>query len=85
MPTISMFYGIVIMMYHDDHNPPHFHARYHGFNASFTFDGELLKGEMPRKQHQLITAWARIHQDELIANWDLAKEEEQLFRINPLQ
>jgi hypothetical protein len=28
MPTISMFYGMLIQMYWDDHAPPHFHAIY---------------------------------------------------------
>ena len=50
MPTISMFYGIVIRMYNNgEHNPPHFHAIYQEYRASFSIDGELLKGEMPKK------------------------------------
>lgn len=56
MPIISMFYGIVISMYYDEHNPPHFHAYYGDFKAIFDFDGELLKGEMPKKQQKLIAA-----------------------------
>ena len=40
MPTISMFYGIIIRMYYDDHNPPHFHAFYGDYKAVFNFDGE---------------------------------------------
>ena len=85
MPTISMFYGIVITMYYNDHMPPHFHAKYQGQEAVFSFDGEKLKGQMPKKQQQLIIAWANIHKDELIANWDLARYKEQLYRIQPLQ
>lgn len=85
MPTISMFYGIVIRMYNNgEHNPPHFHAIYQEYSASFSIDGELLKGEMPRKQTRLITAWAELHKEELLANWELAINEEPLYRIDPL-
>ncbi len=33
MPEISLFYGIRVTMYYDDHNPPHFHAEYNGNKA----------------------------------------------------
>ncbi len=85
MPTISMFFGIVIRMYFDDHNPPHFHAIYAGNKALYTFDGELLEGSMPPKQHKLIAAWAAIHQEELEANWELASNEDTVFKIDPLR
>lgn len=39
MPVLSMFYGIIIRMYFDDHNPPHFHAEYQGYKAQFDMDG----------------------------------------------
>ena len=67
-----------------EHNPPHFHAIYQEYSASFSIDGELLKGEMPRKQTRLITAWAELHKEELLANWELAINEEPLYRIDPL-
>ena len=85
MPTLSMFFGIIIRMYVDDHNPPHFHASYQGNNAMFDLNGVLLEGDMPNKQRQLIAAWAQIHADELQANWELALNKEALFKINPLQ
>jgi hypothetical protein len=84
MPTISMFYGIVIRMYYDDHNPPHFHAFYGEYKAIFNFDGEILDGSMPKSKEKLITAWTLIHKDELMANWQLAKNSETLYNINPL-
>ena len=85
MPTLSMFYGIVTRMYFDDHNPPHFHALYQDSKASFDFEGNLLEGSMPQKQQKLIAAWATIHKDDLEANWQLASEEEALFKIEPLR
>ncbi len=85
MPTISMFYGIIIRMYHDDHNPPHFHAVYGDKKAIFNTKGELLEGDFPKKQTKLVTAWALIHEDELNANWKLATDGESLFKISPLK
>ena len=86
MPTISMFYGIIIRMYNNgEHNPPHFHALYQGKEAVFDMEGNLKEGEMPGKQTRLIAAWTEIHKDELLANWELAIHEEPLFRIDPLR
>ncbi len=84
MPTISMFYGILVKMYYDDHNPPHFHAFYNNYVAIYDFEGELINGKMPPKQSKLISAWAIIHKEDLKANWSLAKNSEKLFLINPL-
>lgn len=85
MPTISMFYGILIRMYYDDHNPPHIHAVYGNNTACFTFDGELFEGSLPKKQRKLVEAWIEIHHDELTANWKLAQEGEPIFKIEPLK
>lgn len=85
MPTISMFLGIIIRMYWDDHMPPHFHAQYAGQDASYDFEGNRIAGEMAAKQDKLIAAWAVIHEEELNADWELAKDHEQLFRIDPLR
>lgn len=86
MPTISMFYGIIIRMYNSgEHNPPHFHATYQENNAVFNMDGELTDGEMPKRQLKLISAWAELHKDELLANWELAMNEQPLYKIEPLR
>ncbi len=89
MPTISMFYGILVIMYFEDigrHNIPHIHVRYQGQKASVAIkDGTLLAGEFPSKQLRLVLAWIEIHRDELMADWELAVAGEELFRIAPLQ
>jgi len=89
MPTISMFYGILVtIMYADNgrHNLPHIHVRYAGAKASVSIeDGSLLAGDFPAKQLKLVQAWIEIHKDELFANWELALTGEELFRISPLQ
>lgn len=85
MPTISMFYGIIIRMYGNDHLPPHFHAFYQGSEAVFTLDGRMIEGNIPKKQRRLILAWVQLHYDELVANWELATAKEQPFKIEPLR
>ena len=88
MPVISMFYGIIIRMYLIDnqhHSLPHFHAKYAEFEASIRIeDGEILAGELPRKQLRLVQAWIELHRDELQADWDLAVAGENPYKITPL-
>lgn len=86
MPILSMFFGIIIRMYNNgEHNPPHFHAEYQGYKASFNMEGEIVNGEMPKKQVKLIAAWVELHKDELLANWELAMDEQPLYKIDPLK
>jgi len=89
MPTISMFYGILVAMMYEDqgrHNTPHIHVRYQDSKASISIEnGELLAGDFPPKQLRLVRAWIDIHHDELSADWQLAVSGEEPFRINPLQ
>lgn len=86
MPTICMFFGIIIRMYNNgEHNPPHFHAEYQGYKSTFNMEGELMEGEMPKRQIKFISAWAELHKEELLANWELAINEQPLYKIAPLQ
>ena len=85
VPSISMFYGIIIYMYPDDHNPPHFHATYQGNKAIFNFDGEIIEGSIPNKQRQLVVAWTILHRDELEANWELGQNKQAMYKIEPLR
>jgi Domain of unknown function (DUF4160) len=71
MPIISLFFGIVIRMYHADHPPPHFHASYQGFEAFVAIEtGEVLQGSLPRTAARMVRQWALDHHAELMANWD---------------
>ena len=88
MPTLSMFYGIIIYMNKENDEPhhlPHVHARYQRNNASFDLEGNLLAGDLPNRQRKLVEAWILLHQDELIANWELINSGEKFFRIAPLR
>ena len=85
MPLISTFFGIIITMNINDHNPPHLHARYGEHDAVYLLDGTLDEGELPRKQTKLVEAWIELHRDELEANWYLLHNEGEAFRIDPLR
>ena len=86
MPVISMFHGILIRMYTLDtqhHHLPQLHARFAEFEASVGIgDGELLAGELPRKQMRLAQAWVELDEDELMADWLLASSGQKRFRID---
>lgn len=88
MPTISMFFGIVIRMYCDkaEHNPPHFHAYYQDFKAVVDItSGEISAGQLPPKQTKLVAAWVELHREDLLADWHLASQGELPFKIEPLR
>jgi hypothetical protein len=85
MPEISLFYGIKVNMYYDEHNPPHFHAEYNENKALVDIiEARVIKGALPSKQLKLILAWCVIHQDELMQNWKLSKLGMPLNKIAPL-
>jgi hypothetical protein len=86
MPRISEFFGIAIYMYYKDHVPPHFHTIYAQYEAMVGIDPvEVLEGILPRRVQSLVFEWAAMYQDELQANWKLARAGEPLQRIPPLE
>jgi len=85
MPIISRFYGILIAMYFNDHNPPHFHAKYTGYEALFNFNGEIIEGELPKRAVNFVQEWISYHQEELQENWNKARSGEPLSYIAPLE
>ena len=88
MPTISMFYGILIRMFFRDtdrHHTPHIHADCQGKVAVYSIlDGSLLAGDLPPHKHKLVVAWVEIHRDNLLADWELAVQGKKLFSIKGL-
>ncbi|MDD4964631.1 MAG: DUF4160 domain-containing protein [Gallionella sp.] len=88
MPTISMFYGILIRMFYRDiekHRLPHIHAEYQGKSAVYSIlDGAVLAGELPPNKHKLVVAWIEIHQENLQADWVLAVNGSIPFTIKGL-
>ncbi|MFZ1321956.1 MAG: DUF4160 domain-containing protein [Ignavibacteria bacterium] len=89
MAIISMFYGIIISIYYLDnkqHNIPHIHVRYQDEEVVLSIpDGNLLEGSLKSNKMKLVQAWIEIHRDELMANWELAINGQQVFKIDPLK
>ncbi|TLU98169.1 DUF4160 domain-containing protein [Dyadobacter luticola] len=86
MPEISRFFGIVIRMFFDDHNPPHFHAEFQENRATILIQSaELLDGYLPVKQLKLVQAWAILHEEQLLENFEnLGKDVKSWNKIEPL-
>jgi len=89
MPTISMFYGVIVYMYFNDnsqHKSPHIHVKYQGDEVVVQIpDGEVLDGAIPNAKMKLLQAWIELHRDELVADWQLAVSGEQPYKIEPLR
>jgi hypothetical protein len=85
MPEISRFYGIVIRMFYDDHNPPHFHADYSGHAALIHITTlAVISGSLPPRAMGLVAEWATLHREELLTLWEKAKSLEPLGKVDPL-
>jgi len=89
LPTISMFYGIIVYMFSFDdkkHHVPHIHINYAEYNASVSIiSGNIIAGDFPKKKLKLVQAWIEIHRDELNDVWKLAIQGESLYKIEPLK
>ncbi len=89
MPVICMFYGIIVSLYYFDqrkHHLPHIHVRYQDEEAVIAIlDGDLLEGSLRTNKMKLVQAWIEIHRDELMADWELASQGQEVFKIEPLR
>jgi hypothetical protein len=84
MPTICRFYGIVIFMNYNDHQPPHFHARYQEYEVTVEIASGITEGRMPARALQLVYTWHQEHRAELMDNWDRARARLPLLPIAPI-
>ena len=89
MPEIARFFGIIIRMYAEPgvpHHRPHIHAYYQDAVGVYAVDMiELIGGGLPRRHHRLVEAWAELHQDELLTNWEELQSGRPPSRIEPLR
>ena len=88
MPTICIFYGIIVKMYNEKggkHNVPHIHAEYQDQNVVVDFYGNILEGDFPKSKLKLLDAWLEIHREDLEANWKLLSAGDGFFKIEPLK
>jgi hypothetical protein len=86
MPMISIFFGIVIRMFYDDHNPPHIHVEYQDNKALLDFRGNILKGDLQsRTALKLVREWIDLRHEELVEDWIIAFEGKEMKKIEPLK
>lgn len=85
MPEICRFFGIIIAMFGDDHNPPHFHVRYGDYEAIITIKEGIVKGALPKKVLKSVFNWMDMHQSELETNWERLQEGKDVIKIEPLK
>ena len=86
MPEICRFYGIIVAMFYDDHNPPHFHARYGKDKMVIEIQTlKVLEGKIPPRALGLVIEWASQHREELLRDWELSKNNQPLKKITPLK
>lgn len=85
MPEICRFFGIIIRMFFDEHDPPHLHAEYQGSKAVFDFNGNILKGTLnSRTAIKLVREWIDLHVEDLEEDWNLARASKEMKKIDPL-
>ncbi len=86
MPVVSRFFGIVIAFYWEDHLPPHFHAKYSGDEAMIDIrTGQALRGSLVRRALALVNEWRMLHVEELLDDWERARQRKPLAYIDPLE
>ena len=89
MAIISMFYGIIISLYFFDnrrHKKPHIHVKYQDDEAVLSIpDGKIIEGNLKSNKLKLVEAWIEIHRDEIMADWELASEGNEIYKIDPLK
>lgn len=84
MPEISRFYGLIIYMYMNEYQPPHFHVWYNDYKAIITIEDGVVTGSLPRRALKLVYEWLNLHKVELMDNWKRMEQKDELLNIEPL-
>jgi hypothetical protein len=85
MPEISRFLGIIIALFYKDHSPPHFHAKYGEYEITVDIMAGVINGEFPKRALGHVLEWYELHKEELLQDWDLARQRKPLKTIPPLE
>ena len=85
MPEVSRFLGIVITMFYREHGPPHFHATYGAYDVQVSIMDGSVNGRFPARALRLVREWQTLHKEELLENWELARQSRPLNTISPLE
>jgi len=85
MPELSRFFGIAIFINFNEHNPPHFHAKYGDFKIIVQIKTGIVEGKFPNNELKKVLEWYEIHKDELLQNWNSIIETGEFTKIEPLK
>ena len=85
MPELSRFLGIIIFMNFNDHNPPHFHAKYGDYQVTINIESGIINGIFPKRALNLVLEWYEKHKDELMMNWNSITTSGEFIKISPLE
>jgi len=89
VPELARFYGLSVRMFverGEPHHEPHFHVYYQNMVASYKIDDlQLLAGQLPKRQQRLVEAWAELHMQELLENWQRLQNDQTPLKIAPLR
>lgn len=85
MPEISRFYGVIILMFIDDHNPPHIHVHYAGTRTSISIEDHVVHGSLPKRLQKIVIKWMDEHHGELVENWNRLKRMQDPYPVEPFE
>ena len=86
MLEICRFFGIIIYIFYNEHQPPHLHAIYGEYEVLITIEGlSILSGELPPRALGLVIEWASLHQEDLKKAWNQALNHQKIDKIEPLK
>lgn len=85
MPELCRFLGIVIFMNFNEHNPPHFHARYGDFEIIVEINSGIVEGKFPKRALSMVIEWYEIYKDDLLHDWELIRTTGEFNKIPPLE
>jgi hypothetical protein len=82
MPTISRFFGITVVLYYNDHPPPHIHVFYQDLEAKVAIEtGDVIEGRLPLAPLRILREWMQLRRSDLMENWRRVREHRPLERI----
>ena len=86
MPIISVFFGMIIRIFHSDHNPPHIHVQYGEFEATVDIKtGDILHGKIPPRLYKILREWLRLRRSDVLSAWQEARQHKMPRRIKPME
>lgn len=85
MPELCRFHGAAIKIFHEDHNPPHFHVWHGGYRMKVGIGPvRVMVGTLPPNVERLVLEWAQVREREIKEAWDRMQSGEPIGKVAPL-